>query len=93
MKMNIEQLIKANKRIQHAGRRALKLLTDNRPHRRLTAAAASYSREVLVNCLKANKELKAELLSRRIGLPGVRDARPLKQQRLWTGRVMFSVGE
>lgn len=40
----------------------------------------------LESTVVAEFELKRELLNRRIGMSGVRDARPLKQQRQFAGR-------
>lgn len=86
MKMNINQLKRAARKIavrEHRVEAAIRFLGKRRditPEAKEAAMNMLFKRAGLVD--QAKGELRVELARRRVGMPGIRDARPLKIQRL-----------
>jgi hypothetical protein len=86
MKMNIFQLAKAARRLRERETKVQKAIrfAASRPNvvpeTRESVLQMLYKRAGLVD--QAGGELRVELMNRRIGMPGLRDARPKRIQRL-----------
>jgi hypothetical protein len=86
MKMNIFQLAKAASRLREREgivQRAIRFAARRKgvaPETKESILQMLYKRAGLVD--QASGELRVELMNRRIGMPGLRDARPKRLQRL-----------
>ncbi len=86
---NIFQLAKLARRAARRSAVSLKLLTkparknpDAKPWKNNSGINVGFHRTRISVCHLALTAVKQDLLQRRIGLPGVRDARPLRIQKL-----------
>ncbi len=86
---NIYQLAKLNRRAAQRARGSMKALTkkpsanpDAKPWKNNAGVNVNFHRARLQVCAIAMSAVKKDCLDRRIGLPGIRDARPLRIQKL-----------